>query len=446
MKSIFAHLSFGKTPDLKLNLSKVIGSTIARQIISNAFYFIAIWIVTRQLGPHGNGVLTTVMLLPQTLYALLNFGLGASHIYFLSKGDGNHSRMRQMNWILAATLWAAVLIFIITSSEASIATYLPGIKKNVALYASILLPLMLLGSWSSSLLQGNRDYDSYNKTVLIQPVTFCLTIIFLYFRNNVTVISVLSSYLLSNLMLWLLSEVKINKITSSSKNENSFLESITFGLLAHLCNVITFLNYRIDLYLVSYMLNPAETGQYALSIMLAERFWLISGAASMIVFPESSAHRDNNQELNKMVNKIAGVVLKITLTGAMIAVALSPYGIPWIFGSAYTGAVLPFIILLPGIVIWSYMSIISNSLAGLGYLNINFVSSLICLSINIIGNIFAIPKYGTNGAALASTIAYVVAAFYTIVMYKKIMVKRSKNQNLIHAISLKFNEKQKDLK
>src|SRR5439155_1646595 len=145
-----------------LNLSKVIGSTIARQTVSSAFYFIAIWIVTRQLGPHENGVLATVMLLPQTLYALLNFGLGPSHVYFLSKGDGNHVRMRQLNWILAATLWVAVLIFIATSSESSVTTYLPGIKKNLALYASILLPLMLLGSWSSSLLQGSRDYDSYN--------------------------------------------------------------------------------------------------------------------------------------------------------------------------------------------------------------------------------------------------------------------------------------------
>ena len=131
-----------------------------------------------------------------------------------------------------------------------------------------------------------------------------------------------------------------------------------------------------------------------------------------------------------MVNKIAGVVLKITLTGAMIAGALSPYGIPWIFGTAYTGAVLPFIILLPGIVIWSYMSIISNSLPGLGYLNINIISSSICLSINIIGNLFAIPKYGTNGAALASTVAYVVAALYTIAMYKRIMIKRSKDQKV----------------
>ena len=47
-------------------------------------------------------------------------------------------------------------------------------------------------------------------------------------------------------------------------------------------NVITFMNYRLALYLVSYMLGAVATGKYALSVQLAEVLWLISSAASYL--------------------------------------------------------------------------------------------------------------------------------------------------------------------
>lgn len=331
--------------------------------------------------------------------------------------------MRRTNWILAAGLWLITVSTLLMSDEEHIANYLHGIDKNMALYAITLFPLMLLAAWSSSLIQGTRNYDSYNKILLIQPITLCFLTIFLYVINSITVVTILTCYLLSNIALWLLSEIKINKINNIyNKITNNYLDSVKFGLLAHLCNVITFLNYRIDLYLVSYFLNSTATGKYSLSIMLAERLWLIAGAASMIIFPESAALSSNPKHLHTTVNKIAIIVFIITLAGAIIAAILSQYAIPFFFGYDYRDAVLPFIILLPGIVMWSYMSIISNSLAGLGRLKINITSSLISLIINVAGNIYAIPKYGINGAAFASTIGYTIAAIYTVLMYRKVIL------------------------
>jgi O-antigen/teichoic acid export membrane protein len=52
---------------------------------------------------------------------------------------------------------------------------------------------------------------------------------------------------------------------------------------------------------------------------------------------------------------------------------------------------------------------------------INIQSALLCLFINITGNILAIPRFGTAGAALASTLAFMITALYTVVMYRKVM-------------------------
>ncbi len=425
MKNFLASLSLGRTPDSRLNLSAAIGSTIIRQILAGALYFVAIWIITRRLGPHQNGVLATVLLLPQTLYAFLNLGLAASHVYHLSGGSGNPADMRSTNWLLASGLWAAAIVVLFLSSDQSIARFLPGIEKQAALYASLLFPTMLLAAWSSALIQGNRDYRAYNRILLIQPCVFCVTIIGLRAIDSLSVISVLTCYIASQLSLWLSSEAKIRSCRAPvGHKRHKFLDAIRYGLRAHVSNVITFLNYRLALYLVSLMLGAAATGKYALSIQLAEVMWLISSAASTVVFPESAAHSKALAELQKMVGKIARTVFQITLAGALVAAALAPVVIPWVFGNDYQGSVVPFVILLPGIVVWSYMSVISNSLAGMGYQKINIQSALLCLSVNLAGNLLAIPRLGVNGAALASTVAFSITALYTVVSYRKIMIEK----------------------
>jgi O-antigen/teichoic acid export membrane protein len=428
MKNFFAAISLGRTPDSRLNLSVAIGSTVVRQVVASGLYFIAMSITTRQLGPQHNGLLATLMLLPQTLYAFLNLGLGPSHVYHLSSGSGNHHDMRRTNWMMALGLWLAVVTMLVTSGEKNIEKYLPGTDKSSAIYASVLFPLMLLGAWSSSLLQGSRDYRAYNRTLLIQPLVFCTGVICCCVFNAITVISVLTCSMLSQMSLWLLSEARARKMPTPPGNKpHKFVDAVKFGLRSHVSNIITFMNYRIALYLVSFKLGAAAAGEYALSIQLAEALWLISSAASMIVFPESAAHSKSPAELDKMVKKIAGLVFRLTFAGALLAAAVFPFAIPWVFGQAYQGSVVSLLILLPGIVAWSYMSVLSNALAGIGSQNVNIRSALLCLSINISGNMLAIPRFGAAGAALASTVGFSATALYTIVMYRKIMRAKLKS-------------------
>jgi O-antigen/teichoic acid export membrane protein len=72
------------------------------------------------------------------------------------------------------------------------------------------------------------------------------------------------------------------------------------------------------------------------------------------------------------------------------------------------------------------MSIISNALAGMGFQRVNIQGAILCLAVNAVCGVLAIPVLGTSGAALASTVAFSITALYTVVMYRKIMaVKRA---------------------
>jgi O-antigen/teichoic acid export membrane protein len=425
MKSLLASLALGRTPDARFDLSAAIGSTLLRQVTSSALYFIALWVTTRQLGAHDNGLLVTALLLPQTLYAFLNLGLGPSHVFHMSSGIGSPRTMRRMNWTLALALWGSAVLALLLADDAAISHYLPGTAKRTALYASLLFPMMLLAAWTSALIQGARDYATYNKTALTQPVVFCAGVLTLGALQAVSVPAVLACHILSQAALWLVSELRVRRYAAPAAAAGLKLSAaVGFGLRAHLSNVITFLNYRVALYLVSFLLDPTAAGRYALAIQLAEVLWMIASAATVVVFPESAAHNKAPAALQKMVRRIAMSVFRITLVGGVLAGALSVVAIPWVFGRDYAGSVLPFVILLPGIVIWSYMSVVSNSLAGMGSQRVNIQGALFSFTLNGGGCLLAIPVLGMAGAALASSIAFTVTALYTIYMYGRIMAQR----------------------
>jgi O-antigen/teichoic acid export membrane protein len=408
----------------RLSITTAIGSTVARQVFASALYFTSLWITTRALGAQQNGILATLLLLPQTLFAFLNLGLGPSHVFHLSSGLGNHANMRTTNWLLAVALWGAILAILVASSDQLIGRFLPGIDKLSALMASLLFPIMLLAAWSSALIQGQRDYRSYNLTLLVQPVVFCGAILALRAFNAITPVAVVCCTILSQMSLWLASERRINRFGAPAAAQHRLSDALRFGLRAHLSNVITFLNYRLALYLVSFMLGATAVGKYALSVQLAEVFWLVSSAAAMIVFPESAAKERSPKQLQRMIEQVALTVVLITGSGALIAGVLAPRAIPWVFGAEYAGSVLPFITLLPGVVLWSYMSVIANSLAGMGCQGVNICGALICLAINVAGDMMAIPRWGMQGAAVASTIAFSCTTLFTVVAYKRIMAAR----------------------
>ena len=409
-----------------MSLTAAISSTVARQLVASAVYFTSLWITTRALGPQQNGVLATMLLLPQTLFAFLNLGIGPSHVYHLSSGNGNQASMRRINWKLAAALWAGVLLMVALSRQEHIARVLPGIGKGEALLASMLFPIMLLAAWTSALIQGSRDYRNYNLTLLVQPFVYCGAVLVLYAFGAITPINVICCSILSQLCLWLLGEAQVGRMASPPvEKPHRLVDILRYGLRAHLSNVITYLNYRLALYLVSLQLGAAAVGAYALSVQLAEVFWLVSGAAAMIMFPESAAKGKTPAQLQKMIDQVALVVVLITGTGALIAGVLAPWAIPFVFGDRYTGSVDPFVILLPGIVLWSYMSVIANSLAGLGAQGVNMRGALLCLVINVVGDAIAIPHWGARGAALASTIAFSCTTLFTVLAYKKIMAART---------------------
>jgi len=88
--------------------------------------------------------------------------------------------------------------------------------------------------------------------------------------------------------------------------------------------------------------------------------------------------------------------------------AVGPLAIGLLYGEAFTGAVVPLLILLPGVVLVSQVHIFYSDLNGRGKPGATTISALLSLLVTIILDLALIPRYGIIGAAIASLCAYAV--------------------------------------
>ena len=188
----------------------------------------------------------------------------------------------------------------------------------------------------------------------------------------------------------------------------SFLkESFVYGIKGHFSNVLTFINYRIDIFLIAFFINDVAVGIYSIAVLLAERIWLISQSVATVLFARV-VNLANDKDKNNFTSLVARNTLLITVIAGVTLAVFSQWIITSLFGVQYEESIQPFLYMIPGVVLFSMSKVLSNDFSGRGYPEINTFIAFIVASINIGLNMYLIPLYGIKGAAISTSSSYVV--------------------------------------
>jgi O-antigen/teichoic acid export membrane protein len=185
--------------------------------------------------------------------------------------------------------------------------------------------------------------------------------------------------------------------------------------------MLQFFNYRLDIFILNFFLGPANVGIYIVSVKLAELLWYLPNAVSFVIFPKAAA--SSPEEMNVFTPRVFGITLALTALGALGLVLVGRPVIRFLFSSAFVGAYVPMLILLPGVVLLGGSKVLTNEIAGRGYPHYNSVNAGLSLVLTVVLDLVLIPRYSVLGAALASSIAYsaifiAAVAFYLAVSRK----------------------------
>ncbi len=416
--------------DLKLGLfTKNFIGTFMRQIGVGIIGLVSAVVIARVYGPEGNGAFAIAVLLPTLLGTVLNLGIGPANVYFL----GSKQVMPQIAFKVSIKvfMWLTVIglllgIFLVKWQGA---VFFPGIDERLLLMGLPIFPVALLNGYLLSIFHGQQMFKEYNTFLIVQPLMFFVMVLLLYFIDIKDLEILVLCQLLSHCIGLLLMFVAMKKSCRSSEgvdqsclaNADSYQsKAISYGWKSNLSNILGFINYKTDIFLVNFFLSPVAAGVYVIAVTLAEKLWLISGAVCTVLLPrlsELSSEEDKRKSLTPIISRLT---FAITTIAGLVLLVLANYLVAILFGQQYLDSISPLLWLLPGVIILAVAKVWANDLAARGRPEINTYIAFITLTANIIGNVILIPLYGLSGAAMATSMAYLICSIITLMVYVRI--------------------------
>lgn len=198
-------------------------------------------------------------------------------------------------------------------------------------------------------------------------------------------------------------------------------EGVRVAVPSYAANILQFLNYRLDLFLLALFWSSAEVGLYALAVTIAQLIWLLSNASGSALFPRVAAGNDDLAVSTARTERFSRFAMASALAMAVPMAVLAAPLLRIVYGSDYESAALPMLLLLPGIVVFAPVNVLASHLAGIGRPKFNLVVSAASLVVTVILDLLLIPVWGMLGAAAASSASYLAAACVMVLIFRHVV-------------------------
>jgi O-antigen/teichoic acid export membrane protein len=367
-------------------------------------------LAARYLGPEGKGLLHLLVTSVLICSVLNNLGIGTASVYFVGKDRTRLSAI--VSNLLALTVLMGIFTGIVgwavlQYGRPDIYAQFPAWLWGVV---AVLVPIHLLHSFSTNVLSSLlriKEINILRVANTILQLLFFVAFVVLLERGMVGAFLAygLADLLVAGGFLWI---VLRHSGGPSRPDLSLFVASLRFGLKDYLTNLTRHLIIRLDVFIVaSLAMNGVRAaGIYSVATNLAELVLFIPMSLRLSLFPMVAA--SSEAEANRLTPAACRHTMALTIVSALALGLTGPFAITYLYGEAFSGAILPLLILLPGIVMVSQAHIFYGDLNGRGKPGATAISALLSLVVTIFLNFAMIPRYGIIGAAIASTCAYAV--------------------------------------
>lgn len=385
----------------------------------------------RYLGPEIYGIFGVVLALMSTVHLLLTTGFpqGASkHIAEDNAGAGSIIRESTKIQVLLS-----LLVFALYFGLAGVIADLlndPTLTPYIRISSLVIPAYALYSVYNNGYLNGLRRFGQQAKTTILSSLVKVGAVFALIFLG-LSVTGAILGYLVAALVGFLLALKYLGPVEKSSANFK-WSKLIKFGIPATLVSVVLFLLMSIDLFVVKALLAAdVDTGYYTSAATLAKIPYFIFGGLALTLLPSISRSTSiNDARLTRSyIHQSLRYMLMLLIPVVLVMSATSDELISLVYSSRYIEAAKPFSLLIFGLGFLTVFLVLANIIMGSGKPHIAMGIALPLVPLDIVLNLFLIPRYGLPGAALATTITaalgMVIAAVYVLVRFRTLVGIRS---------------------
>jgi O-antigen/teichoic acid export membrane protein len=402
-----------------MNLARNILTTLSARIIVLGVALVSSMVLARSLGPEGRGLFALVLLLPEIIRAFALLGFEQANAVYAGLEPGGR---RALVWHSALTALVVGGLMAL-GGIGYVALGAPGfhglLRGPLWLYVIplALIPGRLLGEYWQAVLRGmNLIFPLNLIEVGGRALSLALVLLFVVGLGA----GVAGAVWADAAMFVCISIVQIALLASSGVlgwprfDWPLWRRTARFALPAYFSSVMTYLNYRIDQFIIALMLPPAQLAFYVIAVDIAEKLWIIPGAVATALLPHLTNSRGRDPALAAVVARHA---MLWTGAGCLLVFALAGVAMEILYGSAFGATASPLRCLLPGIFTLTVGKVLVAELLAREKILYTLWLSVVAASLNAAANLVLIPRMGIAGAGLASSFTYslvslVVAWYY----------------------------------
>ena len=385
-------------------------------------------LAARLLGPTGRGELAAALVWSALLSALAQLGLPQALTFCTATRRFPPEQLLSVS--LGILLIQACFLAVIGYEFMWIlARFRPDLTRTIGVVV-FLVPLLLLSTYVSAILQGLCSFVWWNVTRVVAAFAYPVAILIAAALQTTDVLMILWLIVaatglstLAIVALFVLAVRRPGRIRGDAARS-----LLLYGLRVHWGNLAWLANTRLDQLVISLVLPMAALGHYAVAASVAAIQIPISAAFASVMFARVARAPAASQF--SLIRGGLGRSLLMTGGAAGVLGMAAPWLVPAVFGVAFTPAVVPAMILLPAGVVLGANYVISDALRGMNHPGRVAVSETAGVCVAGTALFLLVPPLGTVGAALACLCTYSAVCVLLLVQLRGLAKRQTHSQIL----------------
>ncbi len=378
-------------------------------------------VIARHFGPEIYGLYSLALIVLGLFVVFSSIGLTDGLIRFASfyRGKKQIHKIRYLLKILTIILFASSTIFAILlflcSSFISINIFH---NENLVIFLrvfSVLIPLTVFSYIFLGILRAFEKIELYSFTWnvlqnLVKVITLIL-FIFLGLKTNAVIFSYFLGILSMLLVAYFLCRYKLSEVFAPHKLKKEKKARITKEVFSYswpvmFTGLVGTMFYWIDSFLLGYFMGAINVGIYNAATPLIGLMAFIPAMFTQLFFPliTKEFSKKNYGVIRELSKQVGKWILILNLPMFLIMIVFPTTLINLFFGESYLAASSALRILAIGGFISSLVFLSTDLISMIGKSKLILINIIGASIFNVILNFILIPRYGLNGAAIATSV------------------------------------------
>ena len=387
--------------------------------------FAASVVLARWLGPANRGVLAIMLSVVGLAYILVSCGLPNSVEYHSSRRDVRNGSLLG-NTLLYGLGLAAVLIPVFWLAGGPIADLVAkGRGGDAWILVGVLVPLGFIQWTCGNQLMGLLRFGLYNVLFVLSRLSYVVVVLILLTVAHLRLSAGLWAAVLGALVMIVGSIVAILRVDRPRLDRSLMQRMLSYGARNQIGLVFQSLNYRLDVVILQFFRPLREVGYYVIAQIVAELTLTLANSFQGVLALVSREEQDARRAATTTASLRHHGILA---AGTLVATAIGgPILIYYAFGHAFQAAIVPMLLLLPGIWFLGTGRVVSANLAGLGRPGLPSTFAGLAAIVTVVLDLSLIPTLGIYGAVIASICAYTTYGFGSLLALSRVSEISARN-------------------